>query len=320
MTTKQNILAFLEENKGLPLSGEMLATQLHVSRSAIWKAIKDLQKEGHAISAVTNKGYTLDTYSDRLSAEGIRPYLKTCAEIVVHDVIDSTNTQAKRLAAAGAPHGTLVVANSQTEGRGRRGRSFASPAETGLYLSLVLRSTLPMESAALVTSAAAVAVCRALKTVCDKEVQIKWVNDLYYHEKKCCGILSEASADFETGGVDYMVVGIGLNIHEPEGGFPAEIRTIATALFERGAHVPRCKLAAEIANEVLHLAEILPDCSFMEEYRARNLVPGREVTVLQNGTEYPAKALSITDSGHLIVQKPDGTTAEISFGEVSIRL
>ena len=320
MTTKQRILALLEQNRGTPLSGEMLAAQLHLSRTAVWKAVKDLQKEGHTITAVTNKGYTLDTHSDRLSAEGIRPYLKTNVPVYVYDVTDSTNTQAKQLAAAGAVHGTLVVADSQTGGRGRRGRSFASPAGTGLYLSIILRSKLPMESAALVTSAAAVAVCRALKSVCGKEAQIKWVNDLYYHHKKCCGILSEASADFETSGVDYMVVGIGLNLHEPEGGFLPEISAIATALFEKDEHVPRCQLAAEITNEVLRLAETLPDCGFMNEYRARNLVPGRDVTVLQNGGEYPAKALSITDSGHLIVQKEDGSTAEISFGEVSIRL
>ena len=161
MTTKERILALLEENRGTPLSGEVLAEELGVSRTAVWKAIKDLQKAGHAIAAAQNRGYTLDTDSEVLSEQGVRLFLRNKSlNLVVAQELESTNLTAKQMAAAGAPHGTLVVADSQTAGRGRRGRSFASPPGTGLYLSMVLRSALPMQSAVLVTSAAAVAVCR----------------------------------------------------------------------------------------------------------------------------------------------------------------
>ena len=304
MTTKERILALLEENRGTPLSGEVLAEELGVSRTAVWKAIKDLQKAGHAIAAAQNRGYTLDTDSEVLSEQGVRLFLRNKSlNLVVAQELESTNLTAKQMAAAGAPHGTLVVADSQTAGRGRRGRSFASPPGTGLYLSMVLRSALPMQSAVLVTSAAAVAVCRAVERAAGKRLDIKWVNDLFYRGKKCCGILTEAAADVETGGVDYLVVGIGLNLLPPEGGWPEELSEIA----------------ASIADELLALCTALPDTSFMAEYRARNLVPGRDVDVIQNGERRPAHALAITDDGHLLVRLPGGGQEELSFGEVSIR-
>ena len=321
MTSKEKILSLLEQNRGAPLSGEEMAAQLGVSRAAVWKAIRTLQSEGHRIKAGTNKGYTLQAQSDVLSAQGIRPFLaRGDATVVAQPVLDSTNTQAKRLAAQGAPHGSLVVAGCQTEGRGRRGRSFVSPADSGLYLTVILRSKATLQSAACLTAAAAVAVCRALRSVCGEEdVRIKWVNDLYKNGKKCCGILTEAAADMETGGVDYIVVGMGLNLHAPEGGFPPELADIAGPIFAASTPVPRCRLAAEITNELLRLCDALPEKPFMEEYRALNLVPGRDVTVLQNGTARAAHALSITDEGHLMVRLAQGGEEELSFGEVSVR-
>ncbi len=176
----------------------------------------ELQGQGHAIEAVQNKGYTLRPESDVLSEQGVRLYLRhSLPRVVVEQTLISTNLTAKQLAAEGAPHGTLVAANHQTGGRGRRGRSFASPPGTGLYLSMVLRRALPMQNAVLVTSAAAVAVCRAVEAVSGKRLGIKWVNDLYFYGKKCCGILTEAAADVESGGLEHLVVGIGVNLYEP---------------------------------------------------------------------------------------------------------
>lgn len=319
MAVKQEVLARLAAARGEALSGEMLAQALGVSRAAVWKAVKELQKEGHLIEAAPNKGYALSAADEVLCAENIRPWLGE-PQVAVRAVpcLASTNLAAKELAAGGAPHGSLVVADSQTAGRGRRGRSFSSPPGTGLYLSVVLRSELPMGTAALVTSAAAVAACRAFRRLYGKELAIKWVNDLYLRGKKCCGILTEAAADMETGGVDYLVVGMGFNLFEPQGGFAPEIREVAGAIFARGEAVSRCRLAAEITNELLTLCDALPDTAFMEEYRARNLVPGRDVLLVQNGQKRPAHAVGITDEGHLLVETAGGRE-EISFGEVSVR-
>lgn len=320
MTTKTQILTWFETNRGEIISGEVLAERFGVSRTAVWKAIKDLQKAGHAIEAVPQKGYTMHSDNEVLSEEGIRPYLtQEVPMLVVESEIDSTNLLAKQLAAQGAGHGTLVIADAQKQGRGRRGRNFSSPPGTGLYLTMILRNHLPMDSAVMVTSAAAVAVCRAIETVCGKQLSIKWVNDLFYQEKKCCGILTEASADMESGGVDYLVVGIGLNLVTPQEGFPPELQEIATAIFEQGEPVRRCRIAAAIANELLQLANALPDTSFMQDYRARNFTTGRDITILQNGMTRPAHALAILDSGHLLVQTQQGEE-ELSFGEISIRL
>lgn len=321
MPTKERLLALLEENRGTPLSGEALARRLGVSRTAVWKAMRELREQGHAIDAGPGRGYTLHAQSDVLSEQGIRHYLRApVPRLVVEQTLVSTNLTAKRLAAEGAPHGTLVVADSQTGGRGRRGRSFASPPGTGLYLSMVLRGALPMQSAVRITSAAAVAVCRAVERVCGKRLSIKWVNDLYTGGKKCCGILTEAAADVESGGVDYLVVGIGVNLFAPRDGWPAELADIAAPVLAPGETVNRCRLAAAIGDELLALYGALPDTSFLEEYRARNIVPGREILILQNGHSRPAHALDITDDGHLRVRLPDGGEELLSFGEVSIRV
>lgn len=319
-TAKQKVLAQLEAHRGEALSGEALANELKVSRTAVWKAVKDLQKEGHCITAVSNRGYTLEPTSGLLTEPGIRQHLRRKElTLVVEKELVSTNTTARELAAKGAGHGTLVLAEHQTGGRGRRGRNFCSPEGTGLYLSMILRSPLPMEKVVLTTSAAAVAVCHAVQKVTGKDLAIKWVNDLFYNGRKCCGILTEAAADMETGGLDHLVVGVGLNLCPPKGGWPEEIKDIAGSLFESGEHPDRQKLAAAIADELLDLFEALPDTSFMQEYRARNLVPGKDIRIIQNGQSRPAHAESINDEGHLLVTLPDGQTEELSFGEVSIR-
>ena len=317
---KEQVLARLAAARGAALSGEILAESLGVSRAAVWKAVKELQKQGYSIEAVPATGYALRPGGPVLCAEEVRAWLADPAvEVSAQSVTDSTNLTAKAMGAAGAPSGSLAVADRQTAGRGRRGRSFASPPGTGLYLSVVLRSALSMGSAALVTSAAAVAVCRAVQAVGGPALSIKWVNDLYTAQgKKCCGILTEAVADLESGGVDYLVAGMGLNLHTPAGGFPEELRDIAGAIFPEGETVDRARLAAEITNQLAALAGALPAAPFMEEYRARNIVPGRDIFIVQNGEKRPAHAEAITDDGHLLVTTAAGRE-ELSYGEVSIR-
>ena len=219
---------------------------------------------------------------------------------------DSTNRVAKELARQGAPHGTVVSAKRQTAGRGRLGRRFCSP-EGGIYLSVLLRTDLPPEDRALLTPMAAVAVCRMVERLCGVRPGIKWVNDLYLEDKKLCGILCEAAGDA-------VIVGIGLNYAMPPAGFPPDIP--ATALYPPvGGPVHREELAEAIAEAVL----TADPRACMAEYRARNLVPGKAVTVHPiSGEPYPAKALDIDDRGRLVVEWEQGTTI-LDSGEVSVR-
>lgn len=322
MTVRESVLAALAGAKGQPVSGEALAETLGVSRAAVWKAVGALQAQGHAIEGAPGVGYRLAPGGPLLFAEGVRAWLaQPSVQVQAHAVIDSTNRAAKAMGAAGAPSGSLAVADCQTAGRGRRGRGFASPPGTGLYLSVLLRPApgVTMAQAALVTAAAAVAVCGAVEALGGPALSIKWVNDLYNAEMhKCCGILTEAAADMETGGLDYLVVGMGLNLHRPAGGFPPELAGIAGPIFPESQAVDRCRLAAEITNRLCVLAARLPAADFMEAYRARNLVPGRDIFILQNGERRPARALAITDDGHLLVESARGRE-ELSYGEVSIR-
>ena len=321
MTTRDAVLQALQESAS-PLSGEQLARQLGISRSAVWKAVRALQKDGCRVEASTRTGYRLAEAPDILSEAEIRRWL-TCADIgtriELHAELDSTNIRAKQLAAQGAPHGTLVAADSQTAGRGRFSRRFYSPPRTGIYVSFILRPALPAERAVMITSLAAVAAARAIETLADVDVGIKWVNDLYIRGRKCCGILCEASMDFESGGLEYVVVGIGINVGRMR--FPDELASIATSVEnECGVPVSRGRLIAEIANQISALYADLPSGAFMDESRRRSVVIGREVTVLGGAEPYTAKAVDIDDQGRLIVELPGGQTQILNSGEISIRL
>ena len=221
-------------------------------------------------------------------------------EWVFLEETDSTNRVAKELARQGAPHGTAVLAERQTAGRGRLGRAFFSP-EGGLYLSVILHPQCPPEDRALMTPMAAVAVCRALEQICDVSPGIKWVNDLYLGGKKLCGILCEGCGDA-------VIVGIGLNLYTPEGGFPADIP--AGAL---NVPVDRRALAEAIRQQLLQPGE------FLAEYRERCLLLGKTVTVHPvMGEAYAARAVEIDDRCRLVVESCRGREA-LDSGEVSVR-
>ena len=234
-----------------------------------------------------------------------------------YETVGSTNTELTELIRQGAAEGTVVLARQQTAGRGRLGRRFESPEGKGIYLSLVLRPGLPMTEAQTVTVSAAVAVCRAVKRLCGLDLGIKWVNDLYYNGKKVCGILTEAGADIESGQLEWLVVGIGLNLTSRPEDWPEELRPIAGSLYPGGpAPVSRAALAGAIARELLGLCPAF-DC--LDEYRARCFVPGHWVTVCTGTESYAAKAVAIDDAGRLIVQREGGRTEMLCHGEVSIR-
>ena len=323
MTVQDHLRELLEANKDVFFSGEEIAHQLGVSRNAVWKAIKSLQSDGYPIDAVPNKGYCLNSTSDVLSESGIRQYLRGEARSLalnVYDSVSSTNIVLRELANNGFPEGTVVVAATQTGGRGRKGRSFFSPERTGVYVSILLKPDIAAEDATFITTTAAVAVCDAVGVVSDRIPEIKWVNDVFIDGKKICGILTEASLSMESGRIEYAVLGTGINVYTPEGGFPQEIRSIATSVFDRPQPDAKNRLIAEYLNSFMPRFRDLGGSDTIAEYRRRSFVVGRTITVISGAGETRATALGVDDRCRLLVEYGDGTRAALSSGEISIRI
>lgn len=240
--------------------------------------------------------------------------------IILFDSIDSTNTYLKKLAKDKASEGTVVIANSQADGRGRMGRSFFSPQNTGIYMSILLKPTLSPNLSVLITSAAAVAIRDAILKVFDLDTQIKWVNDVFLNNKKICGILTEGAISSDGNSFDWAVLGIGINVFKPENGFSKEIQSIAGYIKESGDAKIKSLLCAEIINSFFKYYENLENREFLKAYRESSLVLGKEIMLLKNGDIIPAKALAIDNDCRLKVEYKNGKTEFISFGEISIKL
>lgn len=324
MSTKHRILELLEQNRGDSISGERIAGILNVSRNAVWKAVKELEKEGYSIEAVTNKGYRLSDQNDIVSIQGIKPFLspqsKLYAEkIKIYKTLESTNKTAKEMAVAGAEHGTVIIADSQTKGRGRYSRSYFSPSG-GLYMSIILRpEVLNFENPTSVTAFAAVAVCEAIESISEKTPKIKWVNDILIDGKKVCGILTEAVTDFESGSLDWIVLGIGINVYIKTEDFPDDLQTSATSIFpnEKMFGV-RNKLSAEIINRILGYDITPREAEIFRKYKKRLTMLGNQVTVIQNKNEYKATVMDIDAAGHLVVKNENGEIITVSSGEIRV--
>ena len=255
---------------------------------------------------------------DTVSAAAIREHLHTAVfgrEMIVEKHLDSTNTRAKALAAAGAPEGTAVIADTQSAGRGRRGRTFYSPVG-GVYLSVILRPTSPVD-AGLITSCAAVAAARAIRKLCPLDVRIKWVNDLLIGGKKVCGILAESGMTPD-GAVDAIVLGIGINVAATP--LPEELKSTVTSLEAEGFPVDRNRLIAALLEEWETAYATVETGDFLAESRRLSAVLGNHVTVVRGETAFSAFAEEITDRGHLVVRTAAGERMTLSSGEVSIRL
>jgi BirA family biotin operon repressor/biotin-[acetyl-CoA-carboxylase] ligase len=307
------------------VSGQELCEQFGVSRTAVWKMINQLKEEGYEIEAVSNRGYCLKSAPDLTSPEEITSRLTTdwAGRTVYHfGETGSTNIDAKRLADEGAPHGTLVVADTQTMGRGRRGRGWESEdAGKAVYMTLLLKPQFSPEYASRVTLLMAMAVTAALEEVCEgQSVQIKWPNDVVINGRKACGILTEMSA--EPGYIHHVVIGTGINVNQSS--FPKEIeQTAASVLRETGKMQSRALIIAR----VMFFFEQYYECfvqthdlsALREQYEAHLAGIGREVRVLDPKGEYTGVSKGITDSGELIVEKEDGTRVEVYAGEVSVR-
>ena len=315
--TKQALLQALSGAEGRYISGEQLAQTLGVSRAAIHKAAAALTTQGYTLEAAPRRGYRL-LGGDPFCADAVGEYP---APVYVHERLDSSNQTAKRLALAGAPHGTLVLAGQQSAGRGRMGRRFESPAGKGIYLSLVLRVPVPASKALGVTVGAAVAVARAVQKLCGIELGIKWVNDLYYQGKKVCGILTE-SAFRPDGTPDWVIVGIGVNVSQTAADFSPDVAAIATSLrMELKGDVSRDALAQALTAQLAALHDSALPCPSLwrEDYCARCVNVGQRVRLTRNGAIRGAVAEGIDPQYGLTVRYDDGSEETLRGGEVSVR-
>ncbi len=237
-----------------------------------------------------------------------------------YDTIDSTNTLGKKLAQQGAPHGTVLIAGSQTGGRGRMGRSFHSPEGCGIYYSVILRPRCKAEDLMHLTCAVGVAVCDAIENVTGMRPGVKWINDIVVNKKKLGGILTELSVA-PSGSVNYAVVGIGINCSHKETDFPPELQSVATSLVLEGKSAPKAQLCAALTEALWRMADtLLPQKQLiMNRYRTDCVTTGQQVVVLRGDERRYGTAMSVLDDGSLLVAFPDGSEEAVSSGEVSVR-
>ncbi len=322
MAVKDEVLRLLEVHRGSYVSGTDMAEEIGVSRVAVNKAVDSLRKRGYGIQAAPNKGYLLAEDTDMLSTAAIDGYLGDAADLFsveTYSSVGSTNDEVRQWAQQGAPAWSVAVAAEQTQGRGRRGRSFYSPGKTGLYLSILLRPHLPVERASFITASAAVAVARAIEEESGGSASIKWVNDVFVDGRKVCGILTEGGVSMEDGSLDTAVVGIGINLYRPEGGFPEDIANVAGAVFDAPCVDMRNRLAASILKGFYGLSLQMGGPEMLEEYRNRSSVVGRQIDVVRDDRRQAAMALAIDDDLRLLVRYDDGAEEALQTGEVSIR-
>ena len=242
-------------------------------------------------------------------------------DLLVYDEVTSTNTVLKEMAREGAPEWRVVLANRQSGGRGRKGRVFVSPGDTGIYVSMLIKPDLPPERASFLTTAAAVSVCESVNRICKVECGIKWVNDVFCNDRKICGILTESDTCYETGALNWVIVGIGVNILPPTEKIPDELSNIFSTVYQETPDYPvRNQLAAEVIASMAKYASGSPE-DYLQYYRKHCFILGREVQIITGDKVRFAKALDVDENIHLHVQYTDtGETDELFAGEVSIRL
>ncbi len=308
------------------LSGEQLSKELNISRTAVWKRIAALRREGYPIEASTNKGYRILSNQAHYGKSGILSCLSTSflgRELKYFNTIDSTNTMLKTLAGQGAPEGTAIVADAQEKGRGRLGRNWMSSPGLGIWMSILLKPDLHPAMLQSLTLAAAVAVCRAIEPFTAKTPGIKWPNDILIDGKKVCGILTEMSAEADR--VLWVVIGIGVNVHHSPEDFPEELNGSAASLAMFGKdnqELDRCKIAAGIMNAMEELYRDFvkngPD-AMLAEWKQRSVTLGRKVSLKQGDKTLIARVLDIGSDGRLVIETEDGTVTEILSGEITLR-
>lgn len=319
---KTELLKILREN-GEYVSGQQLCEQFGVSRTAVWKVIRQLKEEGYEIEAVKNKGYRIVEAPDVMTAEEVKSRIHTkwmAQNCLYLDSIDSTNNYAKRIAEEGAVDGTLVLADEQTGGKGRRGRTWETPKGVNIAMTLLLRPQIRPEHASRLTLLMAMAVAQGIRDVTGLSAGIKWPNDVVVNGKKVCGILTEMSAEVDY--INYVVIGAGINVNQDS--FPEEIQHIAGSLsVELGEKISRAALTASVMETLERIYDVFlqtEDLSKLyKEYNEICVNRGHQIRVMEPGNEYTGETDGINENGELVVKKENGETVCVYAGEVSVR-
>lgn len=322
VSIKNDVLALLSQNQNQYISGSSLAKSLNVSRNSIWKVIKSLENDGYKINAITNKGYALLSENDILSKEGIYSYLKDkdFFDIDCHSEVTSTSTILKDFANNGQKEGKVIVSAKQNAGRGRLGRDFYSPQDTGVYFSILLRPKISTGKTIFLTTMTAIAVVDAIAKVTNKESKIKWVNDIFVNDKKICGILSEASFTMENFNIDYVTLGIGINIYNPHNGFPTGIQDIAGYLLDDTIDDIRNRLVAQVLDNFLQYYTTFDTQEIAQKYKSYSYVLGKDILVIKNEQSRKAKVLDIDENCALVVRYEDNSIESLFSGEISTKI
>lgn len=322
MSTKDELLKYLRYSDGAWISGETLASTLAISRTAIWKHIKILQEEGYQIESSTKRGYVLKAIPDRLLPAEIQEGLKTIRfghkKIEYYDETDSTNVRARMLAHHGAPEGTVVVAETQTQGRGRRGRTWYSPPGCGIYVSIILRPLVQPHEAPQLTLMTAVAMAETLMMLVDLPFTIKWPNDILIHGKKISGILTEMAMEMDR--VDYVIVGLGLNVNTPAEVMAEEIHEIATSLkILTGKTFSRVEILQNFLKKLEDHYALFQGRQFeviRNRWKELSGIIGRHVKIENLDRAYEGEVVDLDQDGFLVLRAGDGKLQRIVAGDV----
>ena len=324
MSTKDQLLSYLKEKKGAWVSGELLSNKMTISRSAVWKHVRKLKEEGYLIESSPKKGYLFRKSSDLLLAEEIREGLDTKlfgrGNIIYLKETDSTNLRARDLAARGAPEGTIVISEKQLSGKGRRGRNWFSPSGKGIYASLILRPVIPPSEAPRIVLMTSVAVAEALLAQIQLKTTIKWPNDILVNRKKIAGILIEIGTEMDV--VNYIVVGLGLNVNIPYECFPDEIREeVTSVLIEKGKIIPRIDLIHGYLKWFEKYYNMFNEGRFEEivsRWKKFSDIIGRRVMVDLSGRTYIGEVSHIDQDGVLVIKDSNGETHRMFSGDVTL--
>ena len=324
MKNRDRVLQILYRKNGECVSSSEITGELGITRSAVFKIINELKKQGFDIESIHHRGYRLGNEKDIISPEIINEIIEKEGKnrrIQYFERVDSTNTFAKKILMEGESYPDIIIANEQEQGRGRLGREFYSPKGTGIYCSFILDPFIKIENSILVTVAASVAVSRAIEKVTNKDTRIKWINDIYIDDKKVCGILTEAVTDFETGIIGKIILGIGINFNTPSESFPDEITDRASSVFMDDTFgVTRNQLIAQLIIEIDKCMNDIENDEIIRYYRNKSLVLGKMLEITYFGQEKPiqGKAVDIDRNGFLIIETKNGLLT-LNSGEVSIR-